>query len=224
MQMEPRFRLTALVAALALSACSHIASSPRAPSQSDIAVAQSEAEAGARDFSHRAYATALRHFTQAVALDPTSAEARYDRAMTEEQLGSSKHAEADLTTVVGDSPTWTAARFHLAAAQYRSHEFADAARNFDIALGSNSKAWQVLLDDGVAYYRLGKYADARKRFARALAVAPKSGRAHYWLGMSYQHLGDRTEARNELALAAHSRDAVVRSAATRELYQLRSSS
>ena len=91
--------------------------------------------------------------------------------------------------------------------------------------GVNTPAeyWR-LLDDGVSYYQLRRYADARKLLARALVAAPKSGRAHYWLGMTYQHLGDRAQARNELALAAHSRDAVVRTAATRQLYELKSTS
>jgi tetratricopeptide (TPR) repeat protein len=200
-------------AALILSACSN-AAGPVSPA--DAARTRAEIKTGVRAFGHHAYKIALVHFNGALALVPSSLDARYDRGVTEENLHAYGAAMDDLQSVVNNRPDWTNARFHLAAAQFQAHRFADSARNFDIALASNSKAGKLWLDDGVSYYRMKRYADARLRFARALALSPKSGRAHFWLGMTYRHLGN-PKARGELALAAHSRDVVVRSAARRQL-------
>ncbi len=211
--MAIRALAAAFGAALILSACSN-AAGPVSPA--DAARARAEIKTGVRAFGHRAYKIALAHFNGALALVPSSLDARYDRGITEENLHAYGPAMDDLQSVVNNRPDWNNARFHLAAAQFQAHRFADSARNFDIALASNSKAGKLWLDDGVSYYRMQRYADARLRFARALALSPKSGRAHFWLGMTYRHLGN-PKARSELALAAHSRDVVVRSAARRQL-------
>ncbi len=205
----------AFSAALILSACSH--GGPSAPPDAKTqARARAEIQSGVRAYSHKAYKTALTHFTNALALVPSSLDARYDRGVTEETLHAYGNAIDDLQTVVTDRPDWSAARLHLAAAQFQARRFADSAKNFDVALASNPKAGKIWLDDGVSYYKMKRYADARLRFARALALNPKSGRAHFWLGMTYRHLGN-SKAQAELALAAHSSDSVVRSAAKRQL-------
>ncbi len=202
-------------AALMLSACAH--AGPSAPADAKTqARARAEIQTGVRAYSHRAYKTALAHFNNALALIPSSLDARYDRGVTEENLHADGNAIDDLQTVVTNRPDWISARLHLAAAQFQAHRFADSAKNFDAALASNPKVGKLWLDDGVSYYKMKRYADARLRFARALALSPKSGRAHFWLGMTYRHLGS-SKARGELALAAHSRDSVVRLAAKRQL-------
>ena len=207
----------ALGAALLLTACSQGTPPSVARAQAAQRQAQAEIKTGVRAFGHHSYKIALSHFDRALALDSHNADALYDRGLTEEQLRSTKHAESDLASAVKLRPSWNAARVHLAAEQYHTHHFADSAKNFDVALKASSKSAVLWLDDGVSYYHLARYADARKRFARALALAPRSGRAHYWLGMTYNHLGNKPKAQGELALAAHSRDVVVRTAARREL-------
>lgn len=219
MAATTRACLAGLGAALILAACSHAVAPPQHAAQDarKAAQARQETKTGVRAFGHHSYKIALAHFNKALALDSGNTDARYDRAMTEEQLHLYTRGAGDLAAVVKARPQWGAARLHLAAAQYHAHQFAEAAKNFDIALKTGGKASQVWLDDGVSYYKLHRYADARKRFARALDLAPKSGRAHFWLGMTYRHLHDIKKARNELALAAHSRDVVVRSAARKQL-------
>lgn len=209
--------------ALILSACSHAAVPPprsangnRPISHNQISARQ-EVRTGVQAYGHHAYKIALSHFTRALTLDPRSVEALYDRGLTEEKLNAYKRAESDLHAVVRARPQWPSARLHLAAAGYHAHDFAGAARNFDIVLRSQGKAWKVWLDDGVSYYHLHRYSDARRRFARALDLSPRSGRAHFWLGMTYRHLHSAARARGELALAAHSRDIVVRTAAQNAL-------
>ena len=209
-------------AALILGGCSHSptvapSSSPAGVDAQTQARAREEIKTGVRAFRHKAYRIALSHFNHAIALAPGSFDALYDRGVAEERLRAYAHAADDLQTVVNNRPDRKDARSHLAAAQFHAGRFADSARNFDVALRSNSKAWRLWLDDGVSYYKMKRYADARQRFARALALSPKSGRAHFWLGLSYRHLGNRAKARNELALAAHSRDTVVRIAARQQL-------
>lgn len=208
--------LTLGLAALIVSACSH-AAAPPAVSPQNQAKAHSEIRTGVHAFGQNAYRTSLAHFNRAVAFDPNSVDARYDRALAEEMTGAYGHAADDLQAVVWNKPAWNEARLHLAAAQFHARRYADAAQNFDIVLRSNPKNWSAWLDDGVAYYKMKRYAQARQHFARALALAPKSGRAHFWLGMAYRNLGNRPKARGELALAAHSQDVIVRTAARRQL-------
>ena len=179
--------------------------------------AMPETKLGVRAYAHRSYKIALSHFDRALKLAPADADALYDRALTEERLGSYKHAEEDLRSAVAARPDWYGARVHLAASEYHAHHFAAAAKDFDVLLKRNPKGSKLWLDDGVSYYHLGNYGEARKRFARALDLAPRSGRAHYWLGMTYLHLANKPKARAELALAAHSRDIVVRTAARHAL-------
>mgnify|MGYP002402618507 CR=1 FL=1 len=215
MKAATRAVCTALAGAV-LSACSH-ASAPQAPAPRIDRQVRDEIRSGVRAYHQRAYSNALSHFNRALALDPHDWDARYDRAVTEERLRAFGRSEADLREVVNARPQWGAARLHLAAAQYRAHDFSAAARNFDIVLRDDSKAWNVWLDDGASYYQLHRYGDARRRLARALDLAPRSGRAHFWLGLTYRRLGQTSKARGELALAAHSRDRGVRDAARRML-------
>ncbi|GAC1358545.1 MAG: hypothetical protein NVSMB31_18970 [Vulcanimicrobiaceae bacterium] len=203
---------------LVLAACSHGSAPPPAASNvRAVSQVRQEIKTGLRAFGHHANKIALAHFNKALSLDPKSLEARYDRGITEEKMRAYGRAADDLGAVVKARPQWDGARLHLAAAQFHVKRYAEAARNFDLALKTSGKVSRLWLDDGVSYYKLHRYADARKRFARALDLAPKSGRAHFWLGMTYRHLGDRLKARNELALAAHSRDMVVRRAAKGQL-------
>jgi len=210
-------RVPALGAALIMSACSHAGAPPSTQPHRPSARTVPEIKTGVRAYNHRSYKIALQHFDRAITTDDQSIEARYDRALTYEKLHNYKGAAADLKTVVHARPKWAAARLHLAAAQYHARDFAGSARNFDIALRANAKNWRVWLDDGVIYYALHRYTDARRRLARALDLSPKSGRAHFWLGMTYRHLHNAPRARGELALAAHSRDIVVRTAAQNAL-------
>ncbi|MDQ6930843.1 MAG: tetratricopeptide repeat protein [Candidatus Eremiobacteraeota bacterium] len=220
-------RLAALCAALLMTACSR-AGTPSSsvparheaavkPSNANSKAAVAEIKTGVRAYGHHAYKIALSHFNRALRADPRNFDALYDRSLTEEKLGAFKRAETDMYAAVRIRPKSAPARIHLAAAQYHAHHFSDSARNFDIALRGQPKAWKLWLDDGVSYYHLHRYGDARKRFARALDLSPRSGRAHYWLGLAYGHLGNRPKARAELALAAHSRDGIVRTAARRAL-------
>lgn len=208
--------ICAALVAMMLSACSH-APAPRATASQNDRQIRDEIRSGVGAYRDHAYRNALEHFNRALWLDPHDLDARYDRAVTEERLHAFGRSEADLREVIRARPEWSAARLHLAAAQYRAHDFTGAARDFDIVLRDNSKAWNIWLDDGVSYYQLHRYGDARRRLARALDLAPRSGRAHFWLGLTYRRLGQASKARGELALAAHSRDRVVRNAARRML-------
>ena len=59
-----------------------------------------EVKLGVRAYGHRSYKIALQHFDRAVKVAPQDADALYDRALTEERLGSYKHAEQDLSAAV----------------------------------------------------------------------------------------------------------------------------
>jgi len=212
--------LLGLGAAMLLAACSQNVAPSVARHNAEVQAekrATPEIKTGVRAYGHKSYKIALVHFDRAVKIAPNDADALYDRAITEERLGSYKHAEEDLTSAVRARPNWHSARVHLAAAEYHAHHFAAAAKDFDVLLKQAPKSSKLWLDDGVSYYNMHQYAQARKRFARALDLAPRSGRAHYWLGMTYQHLANKAKARAELALAAHSRDVVVRTAARHAL-------
>lgn len=217
----------AAIAAAVLGACSHApapqaytapqGSAPATFATPNTAALRAEMREGVRSYKLHAYKNALAHFNSALAIDANNTDALYDRAVTEERVRAFGHSESDLRDLVRARPHWAPARLHLAAAQYRSHDFNGAAANFDIVVREEPKAWRIWLDDGAAYYHLHRYADARKRFARALDLAPRSGRAHYWLGLAYRHLSQPSKAREELALAAHSRDRGVRDSARRVL-------
>ncbi|MFN2529226.1 MAG: tetratricopeptide repeat protein [Candidatus Baltobacteraceae bacterium] len=220
MMAATRSLIVALGAALLLAGCGKHSAPSVARQNATLAAekrATPEVKLGVRAYSHHSYKIALDHFDRALKLAPDSTNALYDRALTEERLGSYTHAGEDLGAALRARPVWYSARVHLAASQFHAHRFADAAKNFDIALKTNPKGSKLWLDGGVSYYRLRQYGQARKRFARALDLAPRSGRAHYWLGMTYQHLANKSKARAELALAAHSRDVVVRTAARHAL-------
>jgi len=199
------------------SAGSQNANAPAGTPADNQVRARDELAAGVRAFGRRSYAAALERFDLAVQLDPGSVDARYDRGLAEAEQHAYRHAADDLGIVVKARPGWGSARLHLAADQELSGRYGDAARNFDIALRVNPKSSRVWLGDGVSYYKLHRWSNARRSFAKALVLEPKSGRAHFWLGMTYGHLHDAKQARNELALAAHSRDVVVRMAARKEL-------
>lgn len=75
---------------------------------------------------------ALVSLKQALALDPTSAPARYALALVEKALSQPAAAAADLEIVVKTRPDWLEAHVQLAALYFQLHRTADGARERQI--------------------------------------------------------------------------------------------
>jgi tetratricopeptide (TPR) repeat protein len=69
---------------------------------------------------------------QALALDPTSAPARYALALVEKALSQPEAAAADLEVAVKTKPDWLEAHVQLAALYFQLHRTADGAREREI--------------------------------------------------------------------------------------------
>jgi tetratricopeptide (TPR) repeat protein len=87
---------------------------------------------GAALYFRRDMANARLHLNRALALQPRSAQARYELALVERADGQQEAALKDLETVVRESPDWMQPHIELSALYYRLHRPEDGAKERQI--------------------------------------------------------------------------------------------
>ncbi len=92
------------------------------------------------------YRQAERDFSRAIALEPTFAQALYDRGLLRwRELGDGVGAEADLTRVLELKPDWAEARFNRALAREVAGNLAGALADFQCYLTEGcDPQWQEI--------------------------------------------------------------------------------
>ena len=148
-------------------------------------------------------------FQQALAADPSSAEALYGIGSVYLNQNKNAAAQAMFERCVkqqADYPdTLPDAWNNLGVIATRENKIAQAAENFQQALKLSPNHLPSLINLGNAYRLQKQWNEARQVLDRALAVAPDDAEANYSLGMVYAQTGDTTKAYEHLQRALKAR-------------------
>jgi tetratricopeptide (TPR) repeat protein len=139
------------------------------------------------------FAGALADFEQAVALDPTSVEARNGRGMSRHLRGDLAGAIADYDEVVRLSPSYPQAFNNRGLARQALGDLARAVADYDAALALNPRYAEALSNRGLARQALGDLDGAVADYDAALAFTPAQDAA-----MLYHNRGAAKQARGDL--------------------------
>jgi len=171
------------------------------PDSCRVFLSKGSAELGAGDFTD-----AVRSFTRASQLEPTSPDAAIGLARAQANAGMTEQAKAILYGAIGRFPE--KARFELELGQLllKDAETGDksaevkAEKLFHSALARDNKLAE-------AHYELGELALRRGEASRALIhlelaakLAPSDARTHFALSRAYRQLGREQEAAKESSL------------------------
>ena len=123
-------------------------------------------------------------FKQAVALDPTLAEAHFRLGLTYEALNKANEAEAEYKKAVEsykkyltDNDEDAEAHYNLGQTYAGLQQYSDAIREFRQATKIKSDDPDIYFDLGMAHAKLAQYSEAANAFSKSLEIDPENYRA-----------------------------------------------
>jgi Flp pilus assembly protein TadD len=152
------------------------------------------------NFAVGGYQLALDAYTQAITLDPNSAEAYARRGDTYVDLKQYDKAIADYDHSITLDPNFIIAYDNLGATYLQLGNFFQALANFNKEIQLAPTKADAYISRGSAYYGLSDFHSAIKDFEHAIELAPDEAIGYYWRGFAYTELGSDNDdaARSDL--------------------------
>lgn len=150
------------------------------------------------------YPAAIKAFSDALALDPAFVEARNNRGVAGLQAGKWDDAEADFQAVLDGPPTpeKVNAHYNLGLLHEKRSRYADAEREFSLAIADAPDNLQAFRSRGLVRMKLEQRPGALEDFLLVLRSDPKDGVANYEAGICLLGSGRRDLARKFMERAA----------------------
>lgn len=137
---------------------------------------------------------ALAAFEKAIRIDPTRAEARYNRALALQRLGRRPEAIEAYRALLADTPGHALAQNNLGVLLLESGDRAAAQEAFERAFQSDPAHPAPLLNLAEILRAEGRGEDAERLYRTALAADPRDTEARFALGRLLEASGRRLEA------------------------------
>ena len=131
------------------------------------------------------YHTAIADFDQAIAENPDSIDAYYNRAFAYIQLGRWEVALADLTETLRLDPSWAIARVNRGNVYLELGQYDLAMADYEQALKSDPNNALAHHNLALVFWKLGKIQQALTEFEQALTIAPDYAQAYLNRGLLY---------------------------------------
>ena len=144
---------------------------------------------------------AIQDFQMVLKLDPRSAQARYELALTYLQVGNVQQARAELKEATTIDPNFTNAALLLAELDLQAGAAQPAIDALEQVLRKNPKEVRAHLLLGSAYRANRTPAKAMEVYRNMLATFPKDPRGPYFLAMELRASGRRDEAKKQFESA-----------------------
>jgi tetratricopeptide (TPR) repeat protein len=132
--------------------------------------------------------------TEALRLEPGSAQVRYVLALTLEGSGRPEDAIKELQRALVLRPTFEEARRRLAQILARQGHVDQAITEFQKAIDLRPNSWANYSALGVSLVQAARYEEAVKAFSRVIELHPEGAIGYQQLGATYQMLGDQDAA------------------------------
>jgi tetratricopeptide (TPR) repeat protein len=115
---------------------------------------------------------AMAHYREAVRINPSSADMRYNLGLAFGEMGRQDDAIRELRLALHLDPTLTEARYRLGVSLSRAGRLPEALETLRAAARAFPDRFDVWNDTGDAAFRLGRFAEAEAAFAEALRLRP----------------------------------------------------
>ena len=152
----------------------------------------------------RQYKAAIKHYTDALQLNPDLAEIYHNRGTLQNLLGQPERAIADWDAALARSPDFTEAYFNRAAAKTTLGDFEGGIADCSTAIESNPDAAPAYYNRAQARMELKQYTEGIKDYDKALSIGLSDtdsygayynrALAKYLLGLDKAAHGDEAEA------------------------------
>ncbi|WP_164933813.1 tetratricopeptide repeat protein [Bradyrhizobium guangzhouense] len=152
-------------------------------------------------FSGQRFEAARQAFSQAVAVDPRSAQALSDLGATHFALGQYEEARASLQKAIGLKPNFPMALANLGNALLHLNRVAEAIETYDRAIKLKPDYVDALCNRGLAELALQQFDRARQSFDRTLLFQPRHVEALVGKGLVNIQLKNYDEAKSALEAA-----------------------
>ena len=166
--------------------------------------AYAEASHGYRKQKERQYKAAIKHYTDALQLNPDLAEIYHNRGTLQSLLGHSESAIADWDAVLARNPDFTEAYFNRAAAKSALGDFEGGIVDCSIAIEHNPDAAPAYYNRAQARMELKQYTEGIKDYDKAISIGLSKADSYgayynralakYLLGLDTAAEGDEAEA------------------------------
>jgi tetratricopeptide (TPR) repeat protein len=146
-------------------------------------------------------AGAIKHYTQAITINPQDAEAYYNRGLVKYALGDKAGAIADFTQAITINPQLAEAYSNRGLAKSALGDKAGAIKDYTQAITINPQYAIAYSNRGNAKDDLGDKAGAIKDYTQAITINPQLAIAYYNRGVAKYESGDKAGAIKDLETA-----------------------
>lgn len=154
-------------------------------SKSRRAVAERLYSRGLANLSNDDYTKALPYFEQAVATDPTYAEAWYQVGFCYGMIGKHEQSVKASRKAALLRPEWPETQINIGASSFALGKYQDAADAYKNAARLDQTNAETQLALGLCYGKLGRTSEEILAYKRAISIKPDSANALELLGKAY---------------------------------------
>lgn len=149
---------------------------------------------GAGYLSLRNYTDAIKDFTQAIEINPLSANAYASRGQAYNGLGKHEMAINDINKAINLNPEDPNCYNNRGDVYSNIGNFSQAINDYNKAIGIDPKNEVAYNNRGIIYSKQGNYYDAIKDFNIAIKINPMHTQIYYNRGIAYANIGNYSQA------------------------------
>lgn len=156
---------------------------------------------GLTSYQKGEYEDAIKHYDQAIDINPQFAEAYNNRGTTKDVLGRHEEAIADYDQAIRINPQYAQAYCNRGTAKLALGQYDEAIADYDQAIRINPRFAQAYYNRGNTKGMLGRYEEAIPDFNEAIRINPQFAEAYCNRGNANREIGEYEKARADLQRA-----------------------
>ena len=137
------------------------------------------------------FQASINHFTKAIELDPSFADAYISRGNTYDELKAYHEAVSDYTSTIKFDPKNLGAFNSRGIAYYRLKRYPEAIADYTTAIEINPSEADIYYNRGLSYGALGRHYFALDDYIQAIRLNPLHAKAHIYLKKVRQQIKGR---------------------------------
>ncbi len=140
------------------------------------------------------YETAIQKFMQAIKLNPSYAEAHFNKGIVLRDLNHTSEAIKSYQNAVNIKKDYPEAHNNLANVYFHLKSFGPSIEHYELAIKYNPSFAEAYKNLGIVYRAIERYDKAGENFDKALSINPDFVLATNYRGLVYQDMGQHDDA------------------------------